>query len=382
VAGIYVHIPFCRRKCRYCNFFSVGSSKYKDAFFDTLMEEIFLQRKYLKDLAVSSVYFGGGTPSFINPGIIGKILTSIRGHYTLTADPEITIEVNPDDVTPDVLQEYRKLGITRLSIGVQSFSDDDLVYLDRVHSADQARKAIEDAQAAGFSNLSIDLIYGIPTLTKEKWLKNLQEAFAFGVPHISAYSLTVEEKTALDVMIRRNEMKAPVEEEVVEQFRMVMEQMRAHGYHHYEISNFAKAGFYSHHNSMYWSGEHYLGLGPSAHSFNGGSRQWNVGSILQYIDLISRNDRFYESEELTIAQKYNEKVMVSIRTMWGCDLNKIREEFGEEIALHFSGLVKQHVKSGHIIEKKSIYYLTDEGKLYADRIASDLFLEPEDDSQG
>ncbi|MCX6244496.1 MAG: radical SAM family heme chaperone HemW [Bacteroidetes bacterium] len=375
MAGIYIHIPFCRRKCHYCNFYSIPSLKYRERFLDALKEEIYIQRNYLEEKQVETIYFGGGTPSFLKAEEIAGLLAEIRGYYNISGDPEITLEANPDDIDPSLLQAYRSIGINRLSIGVQSFFDDDLEYLNRTHSAQKAEESVSQAKAAGFSNISLDLIYGIPTLTNEKWGKNLEKAFSLDVPHISTYSLTVEPKTALDLLIRKKKLPGPVEEQVLSHFRILLRKMNDHGFEHYEISNFCRDGLYSRHNSMYWNGTHYLGLGPSAHSFNGTSRQWNLSNLVQYITQIKENDRFYESEELTTIQQYNEYVMVSLRTMWGCDSRKIREEFGDETGERFTEHVARFIESGDVIEKDSIYYLTDEGKLFADGIAAELFMD-------
>jgi len=267
------------------------------------------------------------------------------------------------------------MGINRLSIGVQSFFDDDLNYLNRTHSGRRAEESVAEAKAAGFSNISIDLIYGIPTLTAEKWKENLKKAFSLDVPHISTYSLTVEPKTTLDQLIRKKKLSGPDEEQVLEHFRILLQKMREEGFEHYEISNFCKKGHYSRHNSIYWNGTYYIGLGPSAHSYNGTTRQWNISNLFQYITLINGNERFFESEELTMAQRYNEYVMVSLRTMWGCDIRKIRQEFGDETVSWFTAHVGRYVESDKVIEKEHVYYLTDEGKLFSDGIAAELFLD-------
>jgi oxygen-independent coproporphyrinogen III oxidase len=375
MAGIYVHIPFCRRKCHYCNFFSLASLKYRERFLDALREEIFLQRNYLGEKPVQSIYFGGGTPSLLSSAEISSVLDEIRRYFLLSGNMEITLEANPDDINPELLQEYRLAGINRLSIGVQSFFDDDLLYLNRIHSAKRAEESVNEAKAAGFSNISIDLIYGIPTLTAEKWGKNLDRAFLLNVPHISTYSLTVEPKTALEVHIRKKKLAAPMEDQVIEHFRILLKKMKEQGFEHYEISNFCRNGLYSLHNSMYWNGTHYLGLGPSAHSYNGTSRQWNISNILHYITQISEKDRFFESEILTTTQRYNEYVMVSLRTMWGCDVQKIRDDFGDETGARFTEHVARFLESGEMIEKEGVFYLTDEGKLFADGIAAELFID-------
>jgi oxygen-independent coproporphyrinogen-3 oxidase len=376
MSGIYIHIPFCRRKCHYCNFFSLASLKYKERFLGALKEEIFLRKNYLDGKPIESIYLGGGTPSILQISEIEGILEDLRKYFILEENREITLEANPDDLDPGILREYRTIGINRLSIGVQSFFDDDLYYLNRIHSGQCAEESVLQAKEAGFSNISLDLIYGIPTLTAEKWQKNLEKAFSLEVPHISTYSLTVEPKTALDLLIRKKKLPGPGEEQILEHFRILLRMMKEQEFEHYEISNFCKNGFYSRHNSMYWQGGPYLGLGPSAHSYNGTSRQWNISNLVQYIDQINRNEPFFESEELTPVQQYNEYVMVSLRTMWGCDLNTIGERFGEEAVAHFSRLAARYLTSGELVEKTGIYYLTDEGKLFADGIAADLFLEP------
>lgn len=375
MAGIYIHIPFCKRKCHYCNFYSVASSPYQKNFMEGILEEIFLQRNYLENKEVQTVYFGGGTPSYMEISDIQKILEEIQKYHLLSSDAEITLEANPDDLTPEFLREYRKNGINRLSIGIQSFHEDDLHYLNRVHSASRAVTVIQESFDAGFENLSIDLIYGIPTLSSDQWKKNLDKAFDLSIPHISAYSLTVEQGTALDVLIRKEKLAAPDEKAAIEHFHILLQKMKEHGYMHYEISNFCKPGYYSRHNCGYWNEESYLGLGPSAHSYNGHSRRWNVGSIIEYADLIRRNNKFCETEELTPAQHFNEFIMVRLRTMWGCDGNQLREKFGDELAQSFSSRASKYIAAGKMFEKDGIYFLTDEGKLFADGIAGDFFIE-------
>ena len=375
MSGIYIHIPFCRRKCHYCNFFSLASLKYKERFLKTLNDEIFIRKSYLDPGTVESVYLGGGTPSLLQIPEIEDILATLRKNFTLSQNCEITLEANPDDLDIAILHGYSSIGINRLSIGVQSFFDDDLEYLNRIHSGKRAEESVMQAKEAGFSNISLDLIYGIPTLTLEKWQKNLDKAFLLNVPHISAYSLTVEPKTTLDLLIQKKKLAGPDEDHVVEHFRILQRRMEKQGFEHYEISNFCKPGSYSRHNSMYWKGIPYLGLGPSAHSYNGTSRQWNLSNIVHYIDNINRNELFYESEVLTPVQKYNEYVMVSLRTKWGCDTRKIRDEFGDEIVVWFTLQAARYINSGEITEKEGIYTLSNEGKLFADGIAADLFLE-------
>lgn len=374
--GIYIHIPFCRQKCHYCNFFSVATLKYKDKFLQALLDELYIRRKYLKGEIIRSIYLGGGTPSYLNTAEIDLILRRTREIFTVSADAEITLEANPDDINEQVLRDYLKMGINRLSIGVQSFFDEDLQYLNRIHHGRQSATSCRLAVEAGFTNISADLIYGMPTLTNEHLIENIRILTEMNIPHISAYALTVESKTALAVLIRKRKLQGPEEDQIVAQFRLMMESLKKQGYLHYEISNFCREGFFSRHNSMYWSGEHYLGAGPSAHSYNGISRQWNVASNVEYIDQVRNNDRFFESETLTPIQRYNEYIMTSLRTMWGCDPGKIRKEFGEEFEVRCSGSAARFIESGDMVEKEGIYYLTDKGKLFADGIAADLFMEP------
>jgi oxygen-independent coproporphyrinogen-3 oxidase len=373
LAGIYIHIPFCKRKCHYCNFFSLASLKYRQPFLEALSDEIFLQRHYLSEQAIHSVYFGGGTPSFLDSSEIGRILEQIRGIYPVSQQAEITVEMNPDDVTSALLNDYRMFGINRLSIGIQSFHHADLEYLNRVHSIEQALDSITLAGESGFDNLSVDLIYGIPGQTESRLENNLERVFSFGIPHISAYSLTVEPKTALDVLIRKKKLPAPSEETAIGHFRLLQQSMKKNGYEQYEISNFCRNGRYSIHNSNYWKGIPYLGFGPSAHSFNGKSRQWNVASVIQYAEMIRRNERFYEIEQLSSIQKFNEYVMLSLRTARGCSLEKIRQEYGDLFADSFPPKADRFIRSGQVKEENGIYYLTSDGMLMADRIAMELF---------
>ena len=374
MAGIYIHIPFCKQKCHYCNFFSVASIRNRDEFVKALLKEMEIRKDYLAEEKVSTVYFGGGTPSMLRISDLALSIEHLSMHFDIDDMVEITLEANPDDITEENAREWKNAGINRLSIGIQSFFDDDLQYLNRVHNSDQALRAVDHARNSGFDNLTIDLIYGIPGLTDEKWAKNLETFFSFDIPHLSAYSLTVEEKTPLAHMIRKGKY-APVDENLsVGHFRMLQEQTRAHDFIHYEISNFAKEGYYSKHNSIYWLGGHYLGLGPSAHSFNGNSRQWNVSNISKYIKLDDYNTSIEEKEILTIEQQYNEYVMTSLRTSWGCDTVHILHVFGEKYEHHFVKNALPYLEKKHLFREGSKYFLTDEGKLFADGIAAELFV--------
>ncbi len=373
MAGIYLHIPFCKQKCHYCNFFSVATLSRKDAFVSALLKEIELRKDYLQGETVNTIYFGGGTPSLLHISDLALIIEHLTRHFDIDHLAEITLEANPDDINEDKAREWRTQ-VNRLSIGIQSFFDDDLHYLNRVHNANQSFRAIQDVKNTGFDNLTIDLIYGIPTLTDDKWAKNLDFFFSLDIPHLSAYSLTVEQKTPLALLIQKGKY-APVDENLsVGHFRMLQEQIKVHDFIHYEISNFAKEGYYSRHNSLYWLGGHYLGLGPSAHSFNGHSRQWNISNISKYIQLDNFHTSVEEKEVLTIEQRYNEYVMTSLRTVWGCDTVHIRNVFGEKFESYFVDNSKVFLEKGHLFQDGTKYFLTDEGKLFADGIAAELFI--------
>lgn len=374
MAGIYIHIPFCRQKCHYCNFFSVASTRWKGRFLEALGKEIALRKDYLSGETVHTIYFGGGTPSLLTTNELMRILDTIFRHFPVDPAAEITLEANPDDLSLEKAQEWKETPVNRLSIGIQSFFGDDLTYLHRVHDEAQAKTAIAIARQAGFDNLTIDLIYGIPTLTEEKWRQNLASFFSLDIPHLSAYSLTVEQKTPLALLIRKGKYQPPDENQSVSHFKILLEETKAHGFIHYEISNFARPGFYSKHNSLYWLGGHYLGLGPSAHSFNGHSRQWNVSDINRYILQEDPQARITETEILTPAQQYNEYVMTSLRTAWGCDTEHVRNVFGNDRRDYFLKHVRKFLERKLICQQEARFFLTDEGKLFADGIAADLFV--------
>jgi oxygen-independent coproporphyrinogen III oxidase len=383
LAGIYIHIPFCRRKCHYCNFFSLASQKQKEPFLRALKKEILITRDYLAGEPVNTIYFGGGTPSVYEPGVLQEIIEMV------TKDPtpgpsqkregsvlsEITLELNPEDVTEGYVAELKKTWFNRFSLGVQSFFDEDLVSLNRSHSAGQALHAVELLKQAGYENISIDLIFGIPSSPGDQWPRNLEAAFSLGVPHISAYALTIEPRTPLAWMIDRHKSPPVSDESQVDQFKMLMNKARENGFVHYEISNFCKPGRHAVHNTNYWNGIPYLGLGPSAHSYNGTSRRWNVPNLSKYIQDLETGACSYEEETLTSTQKYNEYVMTSLRTMWGCNLEKIIYE----LRITNYELVRKRaasfVEQGLLTEASGVYFLTVEGKLFADRIAAELFLE-------
>lgn len=375
MAGIYIHIPFCKQKCHYCNFFSVASQKNKVAFLNVLSEEISNRKPYLGDEPISTIYLGGGTPSVLSKDELMRIFDQLRANYNVLADAEITLEANPDDLSLNYLRELKETPINRLSIGVQSFFDEDLTYLNRIHTADQALNRVKDALNIGFGNMSIDLIYGIPTLTKEKWEANLKNFFDLNITHLSAYSLTVEPKTALHQLIKKKKLKNIQDEQSIAHFKILQKQIKEKGFEHYEISNFSKPGHYSKHNSLYWLGGNYLGLGPSAHSFNGISRQWNASSLAKYLQYGNNGELAYEKEILTKIQRFNEYVMTSLRTSWGCNLEHISNVFGADFTSKIESEIQIFIRKGQIIQENKILFLTEEGKLFADGIAADLFID-------
>ncbi len=374
-AGIYLHIPFCKQACVYCNFHFSTSLKSKDDVLQAILKEIEIHRDYLDGAPVETIYFGGGTPSLLSADEISIIFDTILKYYPVTNLKECTLEANPDDLDKKYLQSLRSTPIDRLSIGVQSFRDEDLLYMKRAHNAQQADYAIKAAQDAGFANLTIDLIYGTPGLTDTAWKKNLSKTAEFGIHHFSSYALTVEDKTALHHAILHKKAVPIDPEQAAGQFEILMEQAAAMGYEHYEISNFALPGKYAIHNTNYWMGLHYLGIGPAAHSFDGTSRRWNIANNAMYAKSILQEHKLpYEEEKLTPTEHLNEYIMTSLRTMWGCDLDKIANEWDSTYAT----LVE---KSSHLFQEKKWLKqdgrklkLTNEGKLFADKIAAEMFV--------
>lgn len=373
MAGIYIHIPFCKQACHYCNFHFSTSLQHKNDFIAALLKEIELQQNYLGNEVVKTIYFGGGTPSILSIEEIKSILNSINASFAVDPNPEITLEANPDDINPEKLQQWKQLGINRFSIGIQSFFDEDLQWMNRAHNAGEAEKCIQHVIAAGFNNFSIDLIYGGPTLSDEHWEQNINKAIQLNVPHISCYALTVEPKTALAKMIELKKKETVESEKQAHHFLMLMEAMQKAGYEHYEISNFARPGFRSKHNSSYWQGVKYLGLGPSAHSFNNNSRQWNIANNALYIQSLKKEELNFEKEELSIQTQLNEYIMTSLRTLEGLNLNYVTEKFGSNYSnkLLSEASGKKHLSRLQVLNSHLI--LTNEGKLFADGIAANLF---------
>lgn len=340
---------------------------------EVMLKELMLQKEYLAHKELTTIYFGGGTPSILSASQLDSFFEVIHKHYQVSAEAEVTIEANPDDLTLHKIGELKSLPITRLSLGVQSFHKDDLVFMNRSHSAEQAKNCISAVRSSGFENLTIDLIYGFPGLTIERWKYNLDVAVEMKIPHLSCYSMTVEPKTAMAHFIKTGRIQPIDEEQSIQHFELLMEKMDQAGYEHYEISNFAKPGKYSKHNTNYWLGEPYLGIGPSAHSFNGQSRQWNIANNALYIKSLKRNEIPFQLEELSDTMRYNEYVMTSMRTQWGANLKNINT-FGNGLFLSmFKKEIEPYLLSGDVVEEQGVYKLTRKGKIIGDRIVSDLF---------
>lgn len=374
--GIYIHIPFCKQACHYCNFHFSTSLNQKVAFIEALVKEITLSDSLSISSApeiISTLYFGGGTPSILTIDELKIIFEALQKRFAFTADIEITLEANPDDVTNLKLMEWKQIGINRFSIGIQSFLDEELKWMNRAHTAAESLVSIDKIKEAGFTNFSVDLIYGSPLLSDEDWKKNVQTVIEKNIPHISCYALTVEPKTALDKMIALNK-KAPVDtEKQASQFLLLMDWMTEAGYEHYEISNFAKPGLHSKHNSSYWSGSTYYGFGPSAHSFDGKSRRWNVANNALYIQSLQKDTIPFEEEILTASQQLNEYIMTSLRTNEGINLVLISTKFGKDKSSNVETISRKYEKTGKLKIENGHIILTKEGKLFADGIAADLF---------
>ncbi|MFZ9718058.1 MAG: radical SAM family heme chaperone HemW [Chitinophagaceae bacterium] len=375
MAGIYIHIPFCRQACHYCNFHFSTSLQRQPEMVEALCEEIRIRKDELTGECIETIYFGGGTPSLLKANELEQIMQKLHAFHSIAANPEITLEANPDDVNGERLSFWRALGVNRLSIGVQSLFNEDLRWMNRVHTAAEAERVINTARKASFEHFSVDLIYGIPTLTDEKWLQNLAWVVQEGVDHISCYALTVEPRTALHHKIAQKHLEEVDPEQQHRHFNMLLAFAEKHGYEQYEISNFAKSGHRSKHNTSYWLGKPYLGIGPGAHSFDGKSRQWNVSNNIKYIDAIKNGVIPCETELLTTVQQLNEYIMTSLRMSEGCNVSFVEERFGKKVAAHLLASAKALKKNGVIDIKEASLVLTHSGKWYADGIAAKLFFE-------
>ncbi|WP_332021836.1 radical SAM family heme chaperone HemW [Kaistella sp.] len=372
---IYLHIPFCKQKCSYCNFHFSTSLHFKEEMMAALKKELFLRKDELQDKNLKSLYFGGGTPSILKVDELKSIIDEVLKYFSFNEDIEITLEANPDDLNQPFLKELAQTEINRLSIGTQSFFNEDLMLMNRAHNAGEAESSIKRAQDFGFENISIDLIYGSPTSNFEIWKENLKKTIELKVPHVSSYALTVEPKTALNQWIKQQKVAAPKEAEQNREFYYMSEFLKDHGFDHYEISNFGKPGFHSRHNSAYWKSHEYLGIGPSAHSYNGrDERSWNIANNKLYIDSLVQNKVPKETEILSEADQFNEMIMIGLRTVWGVDLKVLNERFSEQFLAHLHKEIQFKLEEGILIIENSHLKIPEKHWFMADGIASDLFM--------
>lgn len=371
MSSFYIHIPFCKQACHYCDFHFSTSLKKKDEMIQALAHEIVMRKDEVED-EIETIYFGGGTPSVLSAAEINFLIDVVYQNYKVIENPEITLEANPDDLYLEKIQEFARSKINRLSIGVQSFFEDDLKIMNRAHNANQAKTCLEEATKY-FDNISIDLIYGIPNMSNEKWIQNIEIALSFDIPHISSYALTVEPKTALFKLIEKGEIEKPKDEVAENHFFLLIEKLKDNGFIHYELSNFGKEGYFSINNTSYWSGKKYIGIGPSAHSYNGTHRSWNISNNSIYIREIQKGNFPNEVEELSFSDRYNEYVMTGLRTMWGISLERIKNDFGQQ---YYDYLLQNSEKliSNHLLEiTEQTIKVTQKGKFLSDGIASELF---------
>jgi oxygen-independent coproporphyrinogen-3 oxidase len=373
MSGIYIHIPFCKQACHYCDFHFSISLKKKDEMILALAKEIEMRKSEFQDEVVETIYFGGGTPSRLQIADLRSQIDTIYQNYMVTQNPEITLEANPDDLSIDYLIELSKIGINRLSIGIQSFFEDDLKMMNRAHNSAEAKKCLEEATKY-FDNISIDLIYGIPGMSNEKWIQNIEMALAYKVPHISSYALTVEPKTALHSFIQKQLIPQPDEEVAQEHFQILVEKLTENDFIHYELSNFGKENYFSKNNSSYWLGKKYIGIGPSAHSYDGQKRGWNVSNNSVYMKSILENKLPMETEILSKTDRYNEYIMTGLRTMWGVSLERIEKEFGKTYLDYLNRQAARYIEDHLLFIDDDILRTTQKGKFLSDGIASDLFL--------
>ncbi len=377
--GIYIHIPFCKQACHYCDFHFSTSLKKKSELVNALVKELQLRKDEFKNTTVETIYFGGGTPSLLTIDELRLLIDEVYKNYSVAENPEITLEANPDDLvsiraqSKTIFEEYKSVGINRLSIGIQSFFEADLKLMNRAHNAEEAKNCLQEA-TKHFKNISIDLIYGIPGLTNENWIKNIETVLSFNIPHISSYALTVEPKTALDTFIKKGLVKNVDDDLAQQQFHILIEKLEASGFVHYELSNFGKPDYFSKNNSAYWQGKPYLGIGPSAHSFNGNERGWNVRNNSKYIKAIEQSILPIEIEILSITDKYNEYVMTGLRTLWGVSLEKVERDFGENYKIYLLEQAEKHFLEHLLYLDDGKLLVTKKGKFLSDGIASDLFM--------
>ena len=373
MAGIYIHIPFCKQACHYCDFHFSTSVKNKTQLLEALVQEIQLRHTDWQDEPIETIYFGGGTPSVLTVDELHFLLDAVYANFQVIAAPEITLEANPDDLSPEYLLALSQTRINRLSIGIQSFFDADLQLMNRAHNAEQAKQSLALATQY-FDNITLDLIYGMPNMTNDQWLQNIETALSYGIPHISCYALTVEPKTALHSYIQKGQMPPLDEALAAEHFKLLVELLEANGFVHYEFSNFGKPNYFSQNNSSYWLGKKYIGIGPSAHSFDGQSRSWNVSNNAKYIKAIQSQELHSETEILSLTDRYNEYIMTGLRTIWGVSLDKVEKEYGVNYINYLNKQIQSHVQNGLLKIEDGILTTTAQGKFLGDGIAADLFV--------
>ncbi|MEO8069417.1 MAG: radical SAM family heme chaperone HemW [Flavobacteriales bacterium] len=369
MSGLYFHIPFCKQACTYCDFHFSTTHKNMGAMVQALRTELMRRVHELRGGSVSTIYFGGGTPSLLPENDLSGIMADVRMRTSVDTDAEVTMEVNPDDVSGEAIDTWKRIGINRLSIGVQSFEKERLRAMGRAHDADQSLRSLELISAAGFNSWTMDLIYGLPGMSTAEWGEQIDRALLFAPPHISAYCLTVEPRTALHKQVERGEVIAAPDEDQAQQFEQVVQRLEEAGYVHYEISNFGKPGHFSRHNTSYWQGVPYIGVGPSAHSFDGAMRRWNIANNIRYINGVDAGDVYWEEERPTILQRANERIMTGLRTIWGVDLDEL-----PPLTSGGERTIQRYAEGGHLLRNGNRLVLTKSGKLLADRIAADLFL--------
>ncbi len=374
MAGVYIHIPFCKKRCIYCDFYKSTDVSEIETYIKVLKRELWFRKDYISYPDIETIYFGGGTPSVLSFSQINEILDVVRSVYKVNHEAEITMEMNPDDMSFDYLQKIRATGVNRLSIGIQSFNDQTLKYLGRRHDANRALDAVNDSKRAGFNNISIDLIYGIPGISKVQWKRDIETAFNLGVQHVSAYHLTYHEGTPLWDELQKGNIKEISEDESLEQFYEIIRQSEKNNFIQYEVSNFGLDGYFSKHNSSYWKQAEYIGLGPSAHSYDRLSRQWNISDLKKYLSSDFLGGDYFEKEELTVKDKFNDYVLTSLRTVWGIDIAYIKKKFGEKYIKHVIKIYDSYIESLDIVKENDIIKLTKKGYFISDKIISDFMV--------
>jgi oxygen-independent coproporphyrinogen-3 oxidase len=373
LAGIYIHIPFCKQACFYCDFHFSTSLQKKDEMINSLIRELQIRKNELQNTPIETIYFGGGTPSVLSVDEIQLLMNAVYDTYPVIENPEVTLEANPDDLTEEKISAFSMSPINRLSIGVQSFFEKDLILMNRAHNSQEAKNCLSIATQY-FKNISVDLIYGIPNCTNQEWLENIRMALSFGISHISSYALTVEPKTALESLIKKGKIEMTSDQVAQEQFHLLTDELEKHHFVHYELSNFGKENYFSKNNTAYWLGKSYLGFGPSAHSFDGKKRSWNIRNNVTYIKSLQADQLPIEREVLTKTDQYNEYIMTGLRTIWGVSLQKIEQNFGKNYRTYLQNQSKKYIQEDLLYFEDKILKTTKKGKFLVDGIASDLFM--------